>query len=231
MTKPLRNLVVAGTVAALIAPAARAHHPGADLDRVMGERERYFQVIDEPVAPPFELADADGNVVRLADFADRIVILNFILASCTDFCPLHSALIAEVQAEINATPMKDMVQFITVSTDPAADRPEVLKAYGLAHALDPYNWVFLTTGPGQPEDATRALAEAYEMKFEPMDDGQQMHGVATHVIDGGGRFAAKFHGLRFDPVSLILYVNGLTNAPQPRSGWWDGVRALFRQPQ
>jgi len=208
-----------------------AHHPGADLDRVMGDRERYFQVIDEPQAPPFELADADGDIVRLADFSDKIVVLNFVFASCTDVCPLHSALIAELQAGVNASPMKDMVQFVTVTTDPSVDTPEVLRAYGAAHGLDPHNWTFLTTAPGQPEDATRKLAEAYDMRFDPLAGGQQMHGVATHVIDRGGRFAAKFHGLRFDPVNLVLYVNGLTNAPErplPRRGWWDGLRSLIQ---
>ena len=106
----------------------------------------------------------------------------------------------------------------------------MLRSYGAAHGLDPYNWIFLTAGPGQPEDATRRLAEAYDMKFDPLADGQQMHGVATHVIDRGGRFAAKFHGLRFEPVNLVLYVNGLTNAPMkdlPQRGWWAGVKGVF----
>ena len=47
--------VLLGAIAAFAA-TARAHHPGADLDKVMGDKERFFQVIDKP-APPFELAD------------------------------------------------------------------------------------------------------------------------------------------------------------------------------
>jgi len=215
--------------ALLAALPAGAHHPGADLDRVMGSKEQFFQAIDRP-APPFELADADGNIVRLSDFDDKIVVLNFIFASCADVCPLHSALIAEVQENINITPMKDMVQFITVTTDPGTDTPAVLKTYGDAHRLNPYNWVFLTSRPGQPEDATRQLAEEYDIRFAPLDDGQQMHGVVTHVIDRGGRFAAKFHGLRFEPVNLVLYVNGLTNMPTDatEAGWWETLKELFR---
>lgn len=214
------------------ATPARAHHPGADLDDVMGSKEKFFQVIDSP-APPFALADADGRVVRLADFADRIVVLNFVLAGCTDVCPLHSALIADVQSKVNVTPMKDMVQFITVTTDPEIDTPDVLRSYGDAHGLDPDNWLFLTRRTGDSEDATRSLAEAYNLKFEPLDDGQQMHGVVTHVIDRGGRFAAKFHGLRFEPLNLVLYISGLTNAPNRPSkpveaGWWDSVKGLFQ---
>jgi protein SCO1/2 len=217
--------------AAVLAGEAHAHHPGADLDRVMGSKEQFFQVIDKPAAP-FELADAQGRAVRLSDFSGKIVVLNFIFASCTDVCPLHSELIADVQAKVNITPMKDMVQFITVTTDPANDSAEVLASYGKAHGLDSYNWVFLTAAPGQAEDATRQLAGTYNVRFDPLDDGQQMHGVATHVIDRGGRFAGKFHGLRFEPLNLVLYINGLTNAPAPHrpkdTGWWDSLKGLFQ---
>lgn len=216
---------------AFVSPAS-AHHPGADLDTMMGSDEKFFQIIDDPAAPPFELADADGKVVRLSDFSDKIVVLNFIFASCTDFCPLHSEAIADVQKEINATPMRDRVQFLTVTTDPAKDTPDVLKAYGPVHGLDARNWMFLTIRPGQPEDTTRKLAEEYGLKFELVEGGQQMHGIVTHVIDRGGRFAAKFHGLRFDPLNMVLYINGLTNNAQkpaetePRL--WDRLKSLFQ---
>jgi protein SCO1/2 len=222
-------------LAALIlafAPPALAHHPGADLDEMMGSEEKFFQAIDEPAAPGFELADADGKVVRLSDFSDKIVVLNFIFASCTDFCPIHSEVIADIQEKINATPMKDRVQFLTVTTDPVKDTAEVLKDYGPAHGLDAENWMFLTKLPGQPDDATRKLSEEYDVRFEPLDDGQQMHGAVTHVIDRGGRFAAKFHGLRFDPLNMVVYINGLTNnirkPAKPEPGWWDRLKAMFR---
>ncbi|MFU0503810.1 SCO family protein [Pseudaminobacter sp. NGMCC 1.201702] len=204
-------LLTAMAAVAAAALPAHAHHPGADLDRLMGSEEKYFQAIDAPAAPGFELADAEGNPARLSDFSDKVVVLNFVFASCTDVCPLHSDLIARVQAMVNETPMKDMVQFLTVTTDPAADTPKVMKAYGEAHGLDPSNWAFLTTREGQAEDATRKLSEEYNVRFDPLGGGQQMHGVVTHVIDRGGRFAAKFHGLRFDPLNLVMYVNGLTN--------------------
>ncbi|AZO00973.1 SCO family protein [Mesorhizobium sp. M9A.F.Ca.ET.002.03.1.2] len=225
------SLVVLSLALTFAAPAV-AHHPGADLDEMMGSEEKFFQVIDEPAAPPFELADAGGKMVRLSDFSDKIVVLNFIFASCTDFCPLHSELIAEVQKKVNDTPMKDMVQFLTVTTDPARDTREVLEGYGPLHRLDARNWMFLTTNPGQPEDTTRKLSEEYNVRFEPLDGGQQMHGMVTHIIDRGGRFAAKFHGMRFDPLNMVLYINGLTNnirkPAESEPGWWDNLKAMFR---
>ncbi len=206
-----RALLLSMAAIPALALPAHAHHPVADLDRLMGSEEKYFQAIDARAAPGFELADADGDPVRLSDFSDKIVVLNFVFASCTDVCPLHTDLIARVQEMVNTTPMKGMVQFLTVTTDPAADTPEILKAHGPSHGLDPRNWLFLTTRDGQAEDATRKLAEEYNQRFDPIDDGQQMHGVVTHIIDRGGRFAAKFHGLRFDPLNLVTYLNGLTN--------------------
>ena len=227
-----RDLLAAFLVVSFLTTDALAHHPGENIDEVMGEKERFFQPIDQ-LAPPFELADADGNPVRLSDFSDKIVILNFIFATCTDICPVHSEVIADVQSKINITPMKDMVQFISVTTDPGSDMPDVLRSYGQAHGLDPFNWTFLTGLPGSPGDATRKLADTYKVEFEPLDGGQQMHGVVTHVIDRGGRFAAKFHGLQFDPMNLVLYINGLSNAPahlskSTETGWWSSIRSLFQ---
>lgn len=229
----MRHILLPTALLALVtqAPSAVAHPSGEGLEELMGSEEQFFQAIDEP-APAFELVDADGNLVRLSDFADKIVVLDFVFASCTDVCPLQSEVLADIQSKINITPMKDMVQFITVTTDPEADTSEVLRSYGEAHGLDPVNWMFLTARPTDQEDATRQLSEAYNNTFTPVEDGQQMHGVVFHVIDRGGRLAAKFHGLRFEPVNMVLYINGLINAPHEADegadeGWWGSLTDMF----
>jgi protein SCO1/2 len=179
LTMKAKPSLAVRSLALILATSALAHHPGADLDEMMGSEEKFFQAIDEQAAPPFELADADGKAVRLSDFSDKIVVLYFIFASCTDLCPIHSEVIADIQRKVNDTPMKDRVQFLAVTTDPVKDTSEVLKAYGPAHGLDARNCMFLTTKPGQPEDTTRKLSEEYNVRFEPLEDGQQMHGAVT----------------------------------------------------
>jgi protein SCO1/2 len=229
----MRCLIAIGLAAAMLAspvhPAA-AHSPG-EVERALGERERYFQPIGR-VAPAFTLEDAAGREIGLADLRGQVVVLHFVYASCTDVCPLHAERIAEVQEMVNRTPMKELVQFVTITTDPAKDTAEVLRDYGPAHGLDPANWVFLTTLPDQPEDATRNLARAFGHSFTPTADGMQLHGIVTHVIDQEGVWRANFHGLRFEPTSLVVYLNALTNeaqAPHPHggSGIWERLRALF----
>lgn len=198
----------------------------------MFEMEPYFQAIDAAQAPGFKLQDSEGNTVRLSDFGDKVVILHFIYANCPDVCPLHSQKIAAIQASINDGSMKDLVQFISITTDPVNDTPDVLRDYSDRHGLDPSNWVILTKRPDQTENATRVLARDYGLEFTmTADSDMMMHGAVTHVVDIGGRFAAKFHGMDFKNVNLILYVSELTNNAQHRRrepSWWDRLTSVFQ---
>ena len=219
---------------ALLAVAAAAStgaaHSLKQLESELRGREKYFQAMVE-AAPDFELKDADGRTVRLSDLRGQVIVLNFIYTTCPDVCPLHAERIAEVQAMVNQTPMKDLVRFISITTDPETDTPQALRDYGPAHGLDHANWVFLTSGP-ERSVATRRLAERYGLRFDKTDDGTQIHAVVTHVIDREGRWRAKFHGLRFDPANLVVFVNALVNDvgdrhAHPEPGFWDWLRSLF----
>jgi protein SCO1/2 len=103
---------------------------------------------------------------------------------------------------------------------------------GRAEVLDAANWVFLTAGPDQTEDTTRKLARAYGLEFTPDKDGLEIHGVVTHVIDQHGRMLARFHGLDFNQINFIMFVNALTNHLQdhrhePEPGLWSKLIGLF----
>lgn len=231
-----RLIAMAALTAALTQPAF-ADHPGSEnLDKEMLERETYFQPAEKAPAPGFELVNAAGDPVALADLQGKVVVLNFIFANCTDFCPVHSQKIAELQEAVNASPMGERVEFVSITTDPASDTPDVLSGYAELHGLDPSNWRFLTVGPDMEEDATRALASAYGVDFMKMDDSEMMmHGVVTFVIDPEGRLAARFHGLEFDVVNAVLYINGLIDAAQhaqghasEEPGFFSGLTRLFK---
>ena len=196
------------TAIALSLSAAQAHSL-KDLEDSLIQRERYVEFVERP-APPFTLMDAKGRALSLSDFKGRVVVLNFIYTHCPDVCPLHSALIGSLQADINRTPMRDMVQFISITTDPERDTPEVMRDYGIRLGLDRANWSFLTSGGGDLT-ATRTVAGEYGLKFTTGEGGYQLHGVVTHVIDKSGVLRARFHGLKLDPLNIILFINALTN--------------------
>lgn len=203
LTAPL--LLSLGLFAAF---SALAHSPDEVL-RELREKEPYLQLADQE-APGFALEDPDGRKVALGDFRGKVVVLNFIYARCTDVCPLHSELIARIQEQVNATLMRDQVQFITVATDTedATDTAQLMRAHGKAHGLDPANWVFLYRGGGKP-DVGILLAKAYGLEFTQAAESVQMHGVVTHVIDQKGILRARFHGLKVQPLSVTAFVNTL----------------------
>ena len=225
-----RRLILALFLTAVFAPLASAHSL-KELDDQLFSKEKFFQSVDI-AAPDFVLADADGKVVRSTDFRGKVVVLNFIYTSCPDQCPLQSEKIAQIQNIVNHTPMKDLVSFVTITTDPRRDTGPVMRDYGKAHGLDPPNWVFLTAAPDQPDDTTRKIARAYGLEFTPDGDGVEAHGIVTHVIDQSGRMLARFHGLDFDSTNLILFVNALTNHLQDHRheaepGLWAKLKGLF----
>ena len=165
----LTRCVTLALAAALFATPILANST-AELVELLGDREKYFQAFDK--APPeFTLSDADVGSYSPDDFRRNVVVLTFVYTSCPDVCPLHAEKIAEVQELVNQSPMKDLVQFVSITSDPANDTPEVLRAYGPAHGLDPETWVFLTTTPDQPQDTTRKLVEAFGHKFSPTEGG------------------------------------------------------------
>jgi protein SCO1/2 len=208
-----------------------AAHSLDELEAQLSDREQYFQPIGKD-APPFTLEDAEGRAVSLEDLRGKVVVLHFIYTSCPDVCPLHAERIAEVQEMVNRTPMRELVQFVTITTDPERDTPDVMRQYGPAHGLESVNWVFLTTRQDQPEDATRRLAERFGHGFTETSDGYQIHGVVTHVIDREARWQANFHGLKFEPTNLVVYLNALVNdagrahAHEPQS-FWEVIRGWF----
>jgi protein SCO1/2 len=206
-------------------------HSLDEVEAQLGDRERYFQPIGEE-APDFTLEDAQGRTVTLDDLRGKVVVLHFIYTNCPDVCPLHAERIAEIQEMVNRTPMRELVEFVTITTDPANDTPDVLREYRPAHGLDPANWVFLTSGADRPEDTTRKLAERFGHKFTLTEDGYQMHAVVTHIVDREDRWRANFHGLKFEPTNLVAFVNALVNDVHPPNaqqehGFWEAIRGWF----
>lgn len=220
-------------LAAVLSPMIAAAHSLDSLQQQLFEKEKYFQIKDQP-APDFTLQDAEGKSVRLSDLRRKVVVMHFIYTSCPDVCPLHAEKIAEVQEMISITPMKQQVAFVTVTTDPRRDTGDALREYGPLHGLDAVNWMFLTSGTDRPEDETRKLAEQYGHKFMETEDGLQIHGVVTHVIDREGRWRANFHGLNFSSTNLVIYVNGLVNdvhksgeMDHPEPSFWERILTWF----
>src|SRR5262245_48087054 len=79
-------------------------------------------------APAFALTSQDGRRVSLADLRGKVVAVTFIYTSCTDTCPVLTALMAHVQDKLGQDFGKRGA-FGWITVDPERDNPEVLKQY------------------------------------------------------------------------------------------------------
>ena len=212
------------------------------LDEVQSDiSQRETAVVFEPDVgspfPAFHLRDADGKAVDLAGLRGKVVVLDFISTTCTDGCGADQSagladLMAQIQADVAAGKMADQVELVSITLDPAHDTPEIRKAYGPAHGLKPENWTFLAGGSA---DDTQQLARAAGLTLDRRPDGSFTHPPVTFVIDSAGMLRAKFSGLKYDPLNLIIYVNALTNdhheleQPPARTdtSFWQRVKRLL----
>src|SRR5262249_60080831 len=79
-------------------------------------------------APGFALISQDGAPVALADLRGKVVAVTFIYTSCTDTCPMLTALMVRVQDQLGQD-FGERIAFVSITVDPDRDTPEVLKQY------------------------------------------------------------------------------------------------------
>jgi cytochrome oxidase Cu insertion factor (SCO1/SenC/PrrC family) len=93
--------------------------------------------------PEFTLTERDGSIVSLQQLRGKIWVADFIYTSCTDTCPLQSAMMAKLQQEYATKPD---FQLVSVTVDPERDTPQALTSYATKFQADGKRWYFLT-GP------------------------------------------------------------------------------------
>ncbi len=102
-------------------------------------------------APDGPVLTVDGRVQKLSELTrERITLLGFIYTSCMDSegCPLAFRVFTRLKDEILATPvLREKVQLVTLSFDPARDSPSVMKRYAGSQLEEErgLRWFFLTT--------------------------------------------------------------------------------------
>jgi protein SCO1/2 len=166
----------------------------------------------EPV-PDHALVDESGAPFTLASLGGHRVALTFIYSRCPlpDFCPLMDRHFAEVQRTIRATPALADVRLVSVTIDPAFDRPPVLAAHAKRLGADPALWRFVT---GDPETVL-AFAKRFGVIAEAGDTPAALvHNLRTAVIGADGRLVKAYSGNMWVPAELIA---DLTAAPAPQS--------------
>ena len=162
--------------------------------------------------PNLPLVTQDGQTVRLYDdlIKNKIVLINFIYASCKEVCPLVTARMAQLQKALGDHVGRDIFLY-SISLDPEHDTPAVLKQHAKAFHAGP-GWLFLT---GKPEDIAVArykLGERGKGLTDHRNDAMAGNGATgewerTSLFEDTGKLALVM--LNMDPA----FRNQKGNAP------------------
>lgn len=104
------------------------------------------------------LRTQDDRPVRLFDdlLRDKIVLINFILTTCQDTCPMVTANLARVQ-DLLGDKVGRSINMISLSVDPKRDQPAALKTFADNFGVKP-GWYFLTGEAPEIDPLLRRLA-------------------------------------------------------------------------
>ncbi|MDP1901643.1 MAG: SCO family protein [Rubrivivax sp.] len=175
MVDPHRRLIALALAAWALA--------GCDRGSPAAAQFKAIDITGAEYARDFDLADADGQRRRLADFKGRIAVVFFGYTQCPDVCPTTLTELAAVKQALGAEGAR--VQGIFVTIDPERDTPEVLKAYVGSFGSD---FVALH---GNAEE-TRAVAKHFKVFYAKVPgraEGSYTmdHTAGSYVFDAQGR--------------------------------------------
>ena len=159
-------------------------------------------------APGFALTSQDGMPVALADLRGKVVAVTFIYTSCTDTCPVLTALMAYVQDKLGQDFGK-RIAFVSITVDPERDTSEVLKQYADTFGANLKGWAFLTGAPGVIRDVIRR----YGVFAAKNAKGDVDHTFLTSIVDRNGMLRVQYLGVRFDPDEFRRDLLSLVKEP------------------
>ncbi|MBI5286135.1 MAG: SCO family protein [Deltaproteobacteria bacterium] len=149
----------------------------------------------------FILTSQDNRPVSLRDFKGKVVLINFIYASCKETCPILIKKFLEVQDAMKTRLGKDII-LLSITIDPERDTPPILKEYARKMGAGTKGWFFLT---GKPQEVDRVLKD-YGVYYEKGQDGRIGHINLIILIDRKGN-RQNFGGFSYPKEMLLSAIN------------------------
>lgn len=143
--------------------------------------------------PSFTLTNQAGQVVTEKDLRGSLHLVDIIFTRCAGPCPRMTRHMAQLQSKL---PPKLPVKFVTLTTDPDNDTPEVLKRYGEKFGADFQRWSFLTGSKQEIKQLARQglllVAEEKPASEQTAPEDLFIHATVFVLLDKHGRVRGQF---------------------------------------
>ena len=167
-------------------------------------------------APDGTVLDHTSKAGRLSDILnEKISLVSFVYLLCSDEqgCPLAMATLFDIhEGSGEAAGLKDHVQLVTISFDPARDTPEALDAfaYPTLHGADAdrkLDWQFLTT---RDETELEPIIEGFGQAVDRSGDNDVInHLLRMFLVDREGQIRNVYGLGMLDPRLLMTDIETL----------------------
>ncbi len=154
----------------------------------------------------FTLTTQDGKPFRLADVRGKVVLVSFIFTTCNGTCPATTHRMSQAAQTLAKDGLRDKVHLLSITLDPARDKPAVLRNYMRLYDVDAKHWTFLT---GSQKEIDKVLSD-WGMWVRAGPGGQLDHPSRVFLLDGRGR-VREIYNLEFfrpawvrEDVQLLL---------------------------
>lgn len=175
-------------------------------------------------APDFDLIDQANRPVTLASFGDRALVIDFIYTECPGPCPVQTSNQVALQKRIPEA-LRDRIHFVSISLDPAVDRPAVLERYATERGADLSTWSFLT---GPPE-VVAPLVRRYGVGSVRKPDGTIDHTLITFLVRDG-RVMERYAMSAGQGDRLLADLVALVSEPEPEPEPESEPKSGFESP-
>ena len=195
-----RTLLASFLVAPVAAVFSRREAFGETASLPAGPRAGYF--------PDVVLWTQENKTVRFYDdlIKGKIVLINFMYATCKGLCPRQTANLVQVQKALGDRIGRDIFMY-SLTLKPEQDTPEVLRDYARGHGVKP-GWLFLTGKPDDIETLRRKLGFAYSNPARDKDKTKHI-GVVLYGNEALDRWAACPAGTDASEIArYVLWMDG-----------------------
>jgi len=146
----------------------------------------------------YSFLDEAGEVVRLADYRGRPLIISLVFTACSQSCPLIVERLAAAVAVAQDALGPDSFSVVTVGFDSRNDTPARMRAFAHSHGVDLPDWRFLSSDQATVDALIEDLGFLRFASPRGFD-----HIAQVSLIDSEGRVHGHVYGANFEVPALV----------------------------
>lgn len=148
--------------------------------------------------PDFHLTERSAKAVTLSDLKGKVWIADFFYTSCPGPCPMMSSRLSDLHKELGS---EADVRFVSISTDPTKDTPDVLNLYAQKFGASGH-WLFLT---GEKQAIYRLANEGFKLSLteDPSAAEPITHSTKLALVDRTGVIRGFYEGVGEEDTQRI----------------------------